>query len=498
MINLGLALASALLLIVLFPGWDLTFLAPVALAPLLLSAARERDGRRRLINGLLAGTLYWGGVCHWILFVVEHHGGMTPPLSWLAFALFALAKGALFAAFAYAAGPLMRRPWAVPAAAALWTGLERLNGPLGFAWLLLGNAGSDMGLPMRLAPITGAYGISFVFALMSAAFATAILRLPRLHLAPLLALPLLLLLPPLPPPVPGSESAAVVQPNVPQSQAWTEESLESTVRRVAAGSLQAALEQGQPEPALLLWPENPAPFYYYSDRAFRDEANRIARVTGTPFLFGTVGFTPSNSPLNSAVLLAPSGKVLSRYDKMYLVPFGEFVPPLFSWVNRITQEAGDFSPGREVVVSPVGSHRLGTFICYESAFPELVRRFANQGGEVLVNLTNDGYFGRSAARRQHLLLARMRAAENRRWLLRPTNDGYTVSIDPAGRPREALPAFEFATGRLKFSWIQEKTLYTRLGDWFAWTCLVLGLGGFLAALMPRYHPKGGTLRSTRP
>lgn len=498
MLNLGLAVLSAILLILLNPAPSITMLAPVALAPLLIAAVREKDGRRRLLLGQVAGIVYWSSVCYWILFVLEVHGAMTPPLSWLAFVLFALAKGALFAVFTYLAGPVMRTPWAVPGVAALWTGIERMNGPLGFAWLTLGNAGADMGLPMRLAPITGVYGLSFVFAMMSAAFAVVVLRRPRWQAAPVLVLPLLVALPPLPPPDAGTESAAVVQPDVSQSQEWTTEAQQALIRRLVTASLAAVFEQGQPPPALLLWPENPAPLYFYHDRDFREQAVRIARTTRTHFLFGAVGFTTDNAPLNSAVLLAPSGEVMSRYDKMYLVPFGEFIPPLFSWVNRITKEAGDFEPGRQVVVSQVGPHRLGTFICYESAFPELVRRFANQGGEVLVNLTNDGYFGRSAARRQHLLLARMRAAENRRWLLRPTNDGYTVSIDPAGRPREALPAFEFATGRLKFSWIQEKTLYTRLGDWFAWTCLVLGLGGFLAALMPRYHPKGGTLRSTRP
>jgi apolipoprotein N-acyltransferase len=498
MLHFGLAALTAILLAGLFPDWNLTLLAPVALAPMLVASAREKDGRKRLLFGELAGVIHWTGVCHWILFVLEHHGGMTPPLSWLAFALFALAKGSLVAVFAYLAGPVMRRPWALPGIAALWTGLERLNGPQGFAWLVLGNAGIDMGLPMRLAPYTGAYGLSFVFAMMNAAFAVVILRRPRAHLAPLLALPLLVALPELPPAEAGAESAAVVQPNVPQSQPWSEQDVDALIGRLVNGSLAAVFEQGKAKPALLVWPESPAPLYFYSDRRFQEEAKRIARVTRTPFLFGTVGFTESNQPLNSALLLAESGEPLSRYDKMYLVPFGEFVPPLFSWVNRITQEAGDFAPGAGVTISQLGGHRVGTFICYESAFPELVRRFADGGGEVLVNLTNDGYFGRSPARRQHLQLARMRAAENRRWLLRPTNDGYTVAIDPAGRPREALPAFEFATGRLRFSWIREKTVYTRWGDWFAWASLAAGLGAFLAAIVPRYVRKDATIRSTRP
>ena len=124
---------------------------------------------------------------------------------------------------------------------------------------------------------------------------------------------------------------------------------------------------------------------------------------------------------------------VSRYDKVNLVPFGEFVPWPFGFANKISTEVGDFAPGQRVVVSPVGDHKIGTFICYESVFPNFVRKFAADGAEVLFNISNDGWFGKSAAREQHLSMVRMRAAENRRWILRSTNDGITATIDP-GRP----------------------------------------------------------------
>jgi apolipoprotein N-acyltransferase len=485
--NPALAILSALLLMALFPPWNATLLAPVALAPFLIGMARERRWHRRLLYGEAAGILYWSGVCYWIQWVLEFHGGMSAGLSWLAFALFAIAKGSIFAVYGVLAGPVMRRGWALPGAAALWVGLERLNGPQGFAWLLLGNAGSDMALPLRLAPFTGAYGLSFVFALLGAGFASVVCRFPRMRLLPLIPLLGLGFLPVLPPAEPGEATAAAVQPNVDQGQSWTAEEASRLLQRVVLTSFESAFEPGQPAPAILLWPESPAPFYFDTDPVFREEAQRVARVTRTYFLFGTVTYTPERQPLNSAVLLDPSGEPVSRYDKMYLVPFGEFVPSLFSWVNRITNESGDFVPGKDVVVSSLDEHRLGAFICYESAFPHLVRRFVQQGAEVLVNLTNDGYFGRSAARQQHLLLARMRAAENRRWLLRPTNDGITVSIDPAGRLRQQLPPFERVGGRLRFSWIRERSVYSRWGDWFAWWCLAGGLGAFLLALTPQYQ-----------
>ena len=165
----------------------------------------------------------------------------------------------------------------------------------------------------------------------------------------------------------------------------------------------------------------------------------MAQQTHAYFLFGTVAETPEGAPLNSAVLLRPDGTLVDRYDKINLVPFGEYVPKFFGFVNRITQEISDFVPGNRIVVFPMGTHRLGVFICYESVFPDEVRQFVKGGANLLVNISNDGYFGHSAAREQHLEIARMRAVENSRWLIRSTNDGITAVIDPGG-PRRRAPA----------------------------------------------------------
>jgi apolipoprotein N-acyltransferase len=463
-----LALLSGLLLVLIFPRFDLAWLAPVALTPLLVAAARERSPWRRFAMGEAAGVLYWFGLCYWIQFVLSVHGGMGEAGGWGTFALFCLIKALHLAVFTALAGFVATKPWAIPALAALWTGIERTHGEFGFAWLALGNAGVDMGVPMRLAPIAGVYGVSFVFAMMAAGAALLILRRPRRQLAWLLALPLLYALPGLPDAAPGTETALAVQPNFDETN--------MADAPVSLLTLEAALQPSLAKPALILWPEAPAPLYYYNDARFREQVSSIARLSRAPFLLGTVAYNAEGAPLNSAVLLSSDGEELTRYDKMYLVPFGEFVPPPFGFVNRITKEAGDFAPGESVVVSRVAGHGLGAFICYESAFPELVRRFARDGAGVLINLTNDGYFGRSAAREQHLLLARMRAAENRRWLLRPTNNGITAAIDPAGRIRQRWPPFTRQAGPLSFSWEDSTTLYTQFGDWFAWLCLAAGLG----------------------
>jgi apolipoprotein N-acyltransferase len=242
-------------------------------------------------------------------------------------------------------------------------------------------------------------------------------------------------------------------------------------------TLNAALrELGRP-PAIVAWPEVPAPLYYDEDPRFQARVGDLARTLHAYLLVGVVAHTPAGEPLNSAVLISPEGGVAGRYDKVNLVPFGEYVPwPFGSLVDKISTEAGDFAAGKRVVVSPVGGgHKIGAFICYESVFPNFVRRFAAGGAEVLFNISNDGWFGQSAARRQHLSIVRMRAAENRRWILRSTNDGITATIDSAGRLRGTLPLSVEAASYTGFDYISQKTLYTRWGDWFPWLCASLAL-----------------------
>jgi apolipoprotein N-acyltransferase len=482
--NLLLALLSAAFLVLLFPRFNVTWLAPVALTPLLIALTREGRAPRRFLIGYIAGVIYWFGVCYWIQFVLSFHGGLGNPLGWAVFLLFCLVKALHMGVFGLAAGYVVRGWWAVPAIAALWVAVEITHGSLGFAWLALGNAGIDMSLPMRLAPYAGVYGVSFVFAVMSATLALLILRRPRRHLLWILSLPLLLVLPRLPDAQAGSREAVLVQPNISEAEDWTSESVDQMQRRLAMLTMHAALAPARTKPDLLVWPEVPAPIYY-EDARFRELAQNLARVTQTYFLFGLVAHTPDGAPLNSALLLSPSGDSISRYDKIHLVPFGEFVPWPFGFANKISTEVGDFRAGNKVVVSQAGDHKIATFICYESVFPGLVRRFVADGSEVLFNLSNDGWFGKSSAREQHLRIVRMRAAENRRWILRSTNDGITAAIDPAGRVVERFPSFVEAAARAHFSYGQDLTSYTRHGDWFAVICAILVLVCALAQVSQR-------------
>lgn len=476
MLNALLALASAALLILTFPRFSFVWLAPVALAPLLLACARETGHLRRFLLGWGAGVIYWFGICYWIQAVLASYAGVSEATGWALFLLFCFAKAIHLGVFALAAGILMRRWWALPAVAALWVAIEVTHGPLGFAWLALGNAGIDMGVPMRLAPFTGVYGLSFVFAILSAGLAHALLRRSRIELLWLAGVLLLPLLPSLPPAERGRDTALLAQPNLSETEQWTGESLDRMVREQLALSLRGVLEQSGRPPSIVVWPEVPAPFYYYEDPRFRNYVDNLARTARAYILLGIVAHTPTGEPLNSAVLVSPSGVAVSRYDKVNLVPFGEFVPwPFAALTKKVSTEAGDFAAGKRVVISPMGAHKIGAFICYESVFPNFVRKFANGGAEVLFNISNDGWFGKSAARFQHLNIVRMRAAENRRWILRSTNDGITATIDSAGRMRSSLPLYVQATSYTGFNYVPQKTIYTRFGDWFPWVCATMVL-----------------------
>ncbi len=250
---------------------------------------------------------------------------------------------------------------------------------------------------------------------------------------------------------------------------------------------------GSPHPDLIVWPENPAPFYT-SDPLFRDAVSNVARQSNTWLLAGSIGIrnasaTPAQATeiYNSASLVSPSGEWVSRYDKTHLVPFGEYVPfkQIFSFAGGLTKEVGDFSRGVSRIPLDAGGTKLGTFICYESIFPDEIRQFANNGAQVLVNISNDGWYGDSGAYAQHLKQSRMRAVENNRWLLLDTNTGRTAVIDPNGRIVASAPRKTRTTLRAPYALSNATTFYTRHGDWFAYLCAIISIAALFVRLLVR-------------
>jgi apolipoprotein N-acyltransferase len=484
-----LAAASGMLQVLAFPRFQIPWLAAVAITPLLVGLARQSQRKAQFLMGWLAGSIYWGGACYWVYGVMHDYADLNAPAAAAIYGGFLLVKGLHLGVFSLLAASLLRRPWAAPAVAAAWVAVEGTHQYLGFTWLHLGNAGASMAVLARLAPFSGVYGLSFAFAMMNTGLAVVLLRRPRRELLWLAALPLLYLLPELPNPRTGDNTVRLVQPNVHpdllKHGGWTAAAATAHMRSMRALSTQQRQAFGGP-PELLIWPEYPVPAYYFDSANSQAFMQQVAQTSGAYFIFNTVAFADEQrrQPLNGAVTLAPSGELVSRYAKIFLVPFGEFVPWPFSlFIEKITLEAGDFVPGREVAIAAVGGRRIGTFICYESVFVGGVRRFVDSGAEALVNISNDSWYGRTAARYQHLLIARMRAMENARWLLRATNDGITSIINPAGQIVAVLPSFEQAVLDGRFSYRTERTWFTRFGEWFwygsiAATAVLLALGKF--------------------
>ncbi len=467
----AVAILAGVLRVLVFPQASLSWLAPVCLVPL-LTTLESATARQRFLLGWASGVAFWAGACYWIYPVMRDYASIASPVAALLFIAFAIVKGLHAGVFAWLAGPLLKRPWAVPAVAALWVAIEGSHQYLGFTWTQLGNAAPDFVIPqiVRLAPWTGVYGPSFVFAWMNAAIALAIVtrRLkPLLYLA---AVVLVALLPGLPETSSVSQKARLVQPNVHPDEMKSGKWNASKGTEHLARMLELSTNYSNDEkPGLLIWPEYPVPAFYFDDANSHAFMERVAREADAHFIFNTIGFQDSDArrPQNSSATIAPDGELLSRYSKIHLVPFGEFVPWPFSYfVEKITMQAGTFQPGREVSVAAVDGQGVGTFICYESVFARAIRKFPARGAEVLVNISNDSWYGRSAARYQHLLIARMRAIENGRWILRATNDGITTAIDPQGRLAEPLPSYEQGVLTVGFNYESERTGYVRWGEWF--------------------------------
>ncbi len=489
LIRLLLALFSGFLLVLLYPPYSLAPLAPVVLAPLLVALGREFRPAGRFFLGYATGIVLWAGVCWWIAPVLAVHGDMGPAGGWGSFALFCILKSIHYGVFGLLAGVLVRHWYGPPAVALLWAVLERSQEPLTlFGWLMLGDAAIDMSLPLRLAPYTGVYGLSFLFTLSAACFAALLLRYPHKHALWALLTLIPAVLPPLPHGLRPDAHAAIVQPDLPASMDWTAESYAAAKTKLVDLSRQA-LEQGPVN--VVLWPETPGPMYYFADADLRARVQEVSTAAAAPVILGTIWRDPTGAPRNSA-LLAPAA---IRYDKVYLVPFGEYVPSLFSFVNQVSDEAGAYTPGHDTVIMPLNGRKAGTFICYESAVSHHVRDFASRGAQVFINLSNDGYFFRTQARAQHLQLVRMRAVENRRWILRATNNGISAVVDPAGVVREQLPGFDAHAARVAYGYVTEQTLYTRAGDWFPILAALLTTVALVASQWPNYSPRAAP-RST--
>ena len=495
--------------------------------------------------GYAAGFCWYLGSCYWIYQTMNLYGGLSKPVSAGILVLFCLYLGLYHALFGATIGTLRRsrlgREGTLLLVPFAWVGVELLRSRItGFPWDLLGITQVDNLMLRRLAPITGVCGISFVIAAVNALWLLRIRVRERRWTRPALAVAGVVLVAAYalaalrfrPTAVRGTlgerrGTATLLQENLEVGAAQTgpPESEDQLLESFSALSRQPSLTllNGMPEMAgtrgvrrqrssvlrlpegghgladvaeptnLVVWPESPAPFQE-GQAEFRTAMASLARGVGAPIIVGNIGADRSADPamsganrngvdlFNSASFIGADGRFAGRYDKMHLVPFGEYVPykRLFFFAGHLLDEVGTFQPGAHRRVFTTGGHGYGVFICYESIFGDEVREFAQQGADVLVNISNDGWYGDTSAPWQHLNMVRMRAIENHRWVLRATNTGVTGAIDPEGRVVAAAPRHVRTAIRVPFvSYEQDMTFYAAHGDWFAWGCLgvmVIGLG----------------------
>jgi len=504
-----LTIVSAGLQIAIFPLPGVFWLAWIAVAPLLIALLRARpagalqlDAAIKLapaspwqgfLLGYLCGVLWCGGTCYWVFDTMHRYGGLPAPMAAFVLLLFCMYIGLYHGFFGFlgalvAGRGSIRR--ALVAAPFLWVAVELARTRVtAFPWELLGYAQTGNVALTRIATLTGVYGLSFEIVLVNSAFAAAFLvekkRRSRLLGAALVATLVLQVgqwtVKPLA--IMPDRSALLVQPNIPITTAWTEDYFQNTLNDLSKVSEQNMASAATQRPGLVVWPESPAPFFT-NDPRYQVPVSQLANATNSWVIAGSIGITPtmhnsrgSSLDFNSAALISPQGDWTARYDKVHLVPFGEYLPfpQLFAFAGGLTKEVGEFQRGTSRAPLAAGDERLGTFICYESIFPNEVRKFAEQGADVLVNISNDGWYGDSGAWSQHLQQTRMRAIENNRWLLSATNTGLTAVIDPWGRITAQIPRKERSALIANYSLVSSTTFYTRQGDWFATVCAIISV-----------------------
>lgn len=462
----------------------------MALVPLLVVLARPARAGRLLLLGWVAGIVYFGGTLYWVAGVMATFGDMSRATG-VAIALLLVVWLAMYPAlFAWVVGTGVRAagPRALWAAPLVWSATELSRGRFvpGFPWVPLGNSQIDVTPIAQAASVVGIYGLSAIVALAGVALAWLFVGpAGRSRLLPVAAVAVFIgglalwghqrvsagvLL------AQGTPlRVALIQGNVPQGQKWDAAFADAIYQRYLALS-RRGVAQGA---TLVMWPESATPFFLEEHPA--SEAMRLlARESGARLFVGSDQREHgSNAPYyNAGFLIQPTGSVGGVYRKMFLVPFGEYVPfkDLLFFAGPLVEQVGGFSPGRTLTIFHLREGTFSTGICYEVVFPELTRAAVRQGSQLLTTITNDAWFGRSSAPWQHLAMARMRTIETGRFMARSANTGISALVDPYGRLIQSTPLFEEAVSVGEVRLLDGTTPYVMIGDVVAWAGIAVSLG----------------------
>lgn len=502
------AIASATFLVLSFPDFSFWPLAWLAFTPLLLVIGRKPAPRRAFLLGWLMGSVFFYGSCHWLTFSMIHYGGIPRWAAYLLLLPAPIVAGLFPAAFALVLTRAIRK-WGTTAlfvAPFLWSSLEWARlGVIGQLWNALGYSQAFQPVLIQPARWGGVYAVGFL--VMAANSALAFFVLKRSFRAGVVAGSILTfvalvilsshLFSPGEPVADNRKPAVVVvalQPNVPMSLVKSNQEMQTLIERHLAMS-ETAVRQlpNDGTPRLVIWPESPMNFAYGNDSSLRELLVRFATSNQTAVLLNSQELGPNEGIYNSAVLVNQQGGLIAQYDKIRLLPFGEYVP-LPRWMpgsGLIGAIVGDFTPGTKYTVMPVGDVRMGVFICIESAYPSIVRSFTQEGADVLINISNDGYLGPTAVMRQHLANGVLRAVENGRPVLRVTNTGISAYITAKGEVRDATDSYQTAVRTWTIARSENSgTFYSRRGDLFAGVTATLSCLLFISTFSIRPKPRG--------
>lgn len=483
-----------------FPKIGLPFLVWISLIPLLFLISRRNPGRSFLVGGT-AGAVFYGVLLYWIPAVPAHYGNLSKIFSFLIYGVFILVLGLTWAIFGLVFARIHRRNAAAAFLTApfVWVALEYILTHLltGFPWGLLGLSQYKNLSFIQISAVTGVYGVSFVLVLFQSLFVLSIRASKRIpfaaglcvlvlvHLGGFLSLKKVA-------PTPETSTVAVIQGNVSSDIYWNEAATRDILSLFEA-HLELTRQAVDKGARLVIWPEFTVPMCFSCDvpiyRNFTRILYQFVQDTRTTLLLGTnetAGPPGREQYFNTALCLGPD-LTISKYAKMHLVPFGEYTPykKVFGFIEKMTHAIGEVTPGTESVLHAYENLKFGSPICYEIIFPDLVRRFAKQGADFLVTITNDGWYGQSAAPYQHFANAVFRAVENRRFLLRAATTGISGIIDPYGRiiTQSEIGTKTVLTGAVTPS--KKTTIYSRCGDAFSLLCLTIGAIFFIMSLLKR-------------
>ena len=501
LLETALAVTSAVLLVLAFPSFELWWLAWIGLTPLVFAVARTRKALTAFLLGWLWGVIFFYGTCWWLTYPMIHYGHVP---SWLAYPLLLLPVilGAIFPGLACAAIArvvLRFGSAALLAAPLIWVSFEWLRyGVTGQLWNALGYSQAFHPAFIQPARWGGVYAVSFILVSVNAALVYALWRPTWRSITVLISVFVLWAL------ATGAAFLASVtesnsdprktvvvsvQPNVPMDATNVTEQARLLQRHLDLSTQGLSSETFKfGTTRVVIWPESPMNFSYTRDPKLRETVEAFARQHQTSVLLNSLEPAPNSGSYNSALGINEEGRIVAQYDKIRLMPFGEYVP-LPQWLpgaSSVRGIVGEFTPGSSYTLMPLGAFRAGVFICIEAAHPAVARSFSHGGADVLINISNDGYLGPTPVMRQHLANAVFRAVENNRPLLRVTNNGISAQISPNGSIQDLTAPFAptvrtWTIGGDRFA----STFYTRHGDVFTYACALISLGFVSATFMTR-------------